>query len=411
MMKIILLQPLKIQFMETKKLNVLKVHQPQGVFYIGTIPALDLVDITYSDIRRINNEDRDIEKYLGIQRPLDKSRVAKIKQYIQSPDASFPTGIVLSIDPKCAEFDPVKSVLTLKEFVSEFEEDQHENINIHKIAKVLDGQHRIEAFMNPQGNYDFTLDISVFELNVVIFIGLDIDEQANIFATINLAQTKVNKSLVYDLEGLSKIRSPFRTAHKIAIALDTSDDSSPLFHRIKRLGVKTEGRESSEPLTQAVFVESLMKLITRDPFEDRTQILKGKKLIKVDHNTLKNFPFRNLFIEEKDNDIAIIIYNYFKSIENKWPIAWSQVETIGNILPKSNAFKAFMRFLKEIYLHIVKDDIGRIVSIQEFYKHFETYDIEDVDFTSGNFLPGSGGESAFYKILTKQININELKNN
>ncbi|WP_181304094.1 DGQHR domain-containing protein [Rufibacter sp. XAAS-G3-1] len=393
--------------MEARHFNVLKVIQPKGEFFIGTIPAQDLVDITYSDIRRINNEDREVEKYLGIQRPLDKARVLKIKKYIQSPDASFPTGIVLSVDPKCAEYDPEKSVLTLKEFKSEFDDDP--NVSLHKIAKVLDGQHRIAAFMNSQGNYDFTLDIKDFELNVVVFIGLDIDEQANIFATINLAQTKVNRSLVYDLEGLSKIRNPFRTGHKVAVALDTADESSPLYHRIKRLGVKTEGRESSEPLTQAVFVESLLKLISPDPFEDRTTALKGKSLKRADINELKKHPFRNLFIDGKDSEIAVILYNYFKSIEERWPTSWNDQNTVGNILPKSNAFKAFMRFLKHLYLEIAGNDIGRIVSKSEFAKHFSTYDIKDEEFTSGNFLPGSGGESSFYKVLTKQKTIAELK--
>lgn len=395
--------------MESKKLQVLRVNQPQGEFFIGTILAQDLVDITFSDIRRINSEDRDVEKYLGIQRPLDKSRVAKIKQYIQSPDASFPTGIVLAVDPKNAEFDPEKNILTLKEYRSEFESEQSENIGLHKIAKVLDGQHRIEAFMNDQGNYDFSLSLKDFELNVVIFIGLDIDEQANIFATINLAQTKVNKSLVYDLEGLSKVRSPFRTAHKIAIALDTADDSSPLYHRIKRLGVKTEGREFSEPLTQAVFVESLLKMISDNPFQDRSILLQGKNLKIADNSQLSKFPFRNLYIEDNDDKIALIIYNYFKSIENTWPIAWREVNTIGNILPKSNAFKAFMRFLKPLYLELVGENIGNVISMEEFTKYFQSYKIEDSDFTSGNFLPGSGGESKFFKILTREISISDLK--
>ncbi len=395
--------------METKKLQVLKVNQPQGEFFIGTISAQDLVDITYSDIRRINNEDRDVEKYLGIQRPLDKSRVAKIKQYIQSPDASFPTGIVLAVDPKNAEFNPTENILILKEYKSEFENEQSENISLHKIAKVLDGQHRIEAFMNDQGNFDFSLDVSTFELNVVIFIGLDIDEQANIFATINLAQTKVNKSLVYDLEGLSKVKSPFRSAHKIAIALDTADESSPLYHRIKRLGVKTVGRDNSEPLTQAVFVESLLKLISENPFQDRSILLQGKKIKNVEGEELKKFPFRNLYIENKENEIALILYNYFKSIQKTWPQAWENIDTVGNILPKSNAFKAFMRFLKPLYLELCQGDIGKIISVDDFSNYFKTYNINDSDFTSGNFLPGSGGESKFYKILTRDLTINDLK--
>lgn len=393
--------------MNNIEIKVLKLRQPKGDFFAGTISAKTLVDISFSDVRRIENEQRDVEKYLGIQRPLDKSRVAKIKQYIQSPDASFPTGIVLAIDPNCAEYDNETSTLTIKEYIADYDEDK---IPFNKIAKVLDGQHRIAAFMNDQGNYDFTLDVREFDFNVVIFIGLDIDEQANIFATINLSQTKVNRSLVYDLEGLSKTRSPFRTAHKIAVALDSADKNSTLFERIKRLGVKTKNRDNSEPLTQAVFVEALIKLISQNAFSDRTILMKGKTLKKENIETLRKFPFRNLFIEEKDNDIALILYNYFKSIEKTWPNSWNDLSTIGNILPKSNAFKAFMRFLKPLYLEIVGDDIGKIVSIDEFYNYFKEYNIKDNDFTSGNFVPGSGGESAFFRILTKETNISQLKN-
>lgn len=388
-----------------KIIKVLKLKQPKGEFFIGTISAEDLIDITYSDVRRIEDEEREVERYLGIQRPLDKGRVKKIKEYIQSPDASFPTGIVLSINPESAVYDQENGELILSEYTSDSESD---SIPLRKIAKVLDGQHRIAAFMNDQGNYDFTLDIPDFELNIVVFIGLDLDEQANIFATINLAQTKVNKSLVYDLEGLSKVNSPFRSAHKIAVALDTVIEDSPLYHRIKRLGVKTKGRLESEPLTQAVFVESLLKLISQDPFADRTALLRGKKL-KLKENEVLNLPFRSLYIDGKDEDIAVILYNYFSAIRKRWPVSWNKVTTQGNILPRSNAFKAFMRYLKDLYLDIVKEEKGRIVSKDEFYKHFVQYNIEDDDFTSGNFKPGSGGEASFYKLLKNEISIEELK--
>jgi len=391
--------------MGNKVLNVIKLTQSKGEFFVGTVLAQDLVDITYSDVRRIEDESRDVERYLGIQRPLDKARVAKIKKYLESPDASFPTGIVLSIDPNCAEFDPDNSTLILNEFRSDFDDL---NIPLHKIAKVLDGQHRIAAFMNDQGNYDFSLNLEKFELNVVIFVGLDIDEQANIFATINLAQTKVNKSLVYDLEGLSKIKSPFRVAHKIAVALDEVDSNSPLYHRIKRLGVKTKGRANSEPLTQAVFVESLLKLISKDPFEDRTTLLRGYKLSLLNNNELNELPFRNLYIENREMEIALILYNYFKAIQTTWPDSWNDLATVGNLLPKSNAFKAFMRYLKVLYPQLV-NKIGDIVTMEKFREHFSSYKIDDLDFSAGNFKHGSGGESTFYKILTKEITIQDLK--
>lgn len=396
---------------EQVSLPVIKVVQPLGDFFIGTIGAKELVDISYADVRRIEGEQRDVEKYLGIQRPLDKSRVKKIKQYLKSPDATFPTGIVLAVDQKCAVFDEDAKMLLLKPYLSDFEED---SVPLSKVAKVLDGQHRIYAFTDDEGKFDIKLINSVeglsdFQFNIVVFVGLDLDEQANIFATVNLAQTKVNKSLVYDLEGLSKTRSPFRTCHYIAVALDSADESSPLYHRIKRLGVKTKGRETAEPLTQAGFVESLIRLISPDPFSDRTTYMKGKKPKEPTMDELKKYPFRNLFLEEKDNDIALIVYNYFQAVKTKWPKAWSAVNKEGNLLPRSNAFKALMRYLKIAYLNIVGIEIGKIVKTDEFAQAFSELQISDEDFTSGNFKPGSGGESAFFKLLIREKTIQELK--
>jgi len=390
------------------KLSVIKVSQPLGDFFIGNINARHLVEISYADVRRIEGEDRDIERYLGIQRPLDRGRVGEIRRYLESPDASFPTGVVLAVDQNCAELDNDGSLI-LKPYYSDFE---GESITIDKIAKVLDGQHRIAAFINDSGSYDKTLDkiFTDFQFNIVIFVGLDIDEQANIFATVNLAQTKVSRSLVYDLEGLSKARSPFKTCHQIAVALDSVDRRSPLYHRIKRLGVKTKGRETSEPLTQAVFVESLIRLLSPNPFSDRTTYLKGKKPDFASNSELLKNPFRNLFISERDNDIALILFNYFTSIQSKWPIAWTNIQQEGNILPRSNAFKAFMRYLRYAYIKIVNTEIGRVPTVNEFASVFAKIHVSDDDFTSGNFKPGSGGESAFYKLLTGEKTIHDLKN-
>lgn len=388
-------------------INVIKVQQPVGEFFIGNVSAKDLVEMTFTDVRRI--EDRDVEKYLGIQRPLDRGRVKQIKQYLHAPDASFPTGIILAVEQNCAEFDEQNKTLILKDYNAEFEED---SIPLNLVAKVLDGQHRIAAFTNEDGSFDERLnDVAQnFYFNVVIFVGIDIDEQANIFATVNLAQTKVNKSLVYDLEGLSKTRSPFRTCHQIAVALDSVETRSPLYHRIKRLGVKTKGRDTSEPLTQAVFVESLIKLITSNAFTDRTEYMKGRPPKRASADELKRHPFRNLFIDEKDTDIAVILFNYFSAVKTLWPTAWAGITTEGNILPRSNAFKALMRYLKTVYLSIVGNDIGRIVKIDEFVTAFSHIQVADNDFTSGNFKPGSAGESDFHKLLTGEKTILDLKN-
>jgi DGQHR domain-containing protein len=81
----------------------LEVQQPIGQFYIGAMAARDLVEISYSDIRRI--EENDLDKILGIQRPLSKTRVSELKQYVRTVDASFPTSIILAIGPEDANDD------------------------------------------------------------------------------------------------------------------------------------------------------------------------------------------------------------------------------------------------------------------------------------------------------------------
>lgn len=281
--------------------DVLKVTQPIGEFYITSIKASDLVKISYNDVRRLAKEERDVEKYLGIQRPISKKRISEIKNYIESKDATFPTSVIIAVDEKCAEYEELTStrgILRLRPYQSDPNINDPE-IDVYKIAKVLDGQHRIAAFLSDDGQYTFDSIKKDFDINLSIFIGADISEQANIFATVNLAQTKVNKSLVYDLTELAKTRSPHKTCHNVAVALDV-DLRSPLHHRIKRLGTATPGRKS-EPLTQASFVESLIKFISIDPVDDRNILLRRKKLDLANQEELKKGSFQEYVYRKQRN--------------------------------------------------------------------------------------------------------------
>jgi len=391
------------------ELPVFKVRQPIGEFFIASIKAQNLVEISYADVRRLVNDERDLERYLGIQRPVSKKRVIEIKKYIQGRDATFPTSVILAIDEKCAkykELNEVGGILVLKPYKSE-NGAQDENIPFSRIARVIDGQHRIAAFLDENNNWCFDDYDMNFDINLSIFIGTDVSEQANIFATVNLAQTKVNKSLVYDLTELAKTPSPYKTCHNVAVVLD-KEGTSPLYERIKRLGTATEGR-SHEPLTQQSFVEALVKFISTDPGLDRRMLLDGKKLKTANLNDLQKCPFRNLFIEGKDLDIAVILFNYFCAIRSKWPTSWDAIEKTGNLLPRSNAFKAFMKYLKDyVYLDIVGKNIGSIPTSEEFSKYFEDIELTDDDFTTRNFAPGSGGQSTFYRMLKKEITLQEM---
>lgn len=361
----------------------IKVTQPIGDFFIGSIKAQDLIDITYSDVRRIEGE-RGFESYLGIQRPLNKGRVNKISSYANTLDACFPTSVILSIDERCAEYDNDKCTLKLTPYKSEGDEDS--DIDYEYIAKVIDGQHRIEGLAG------YSKDD--FYINVSIFVGIDVASEAYIFSTVNLAQTKVNKSLVYDLYDLAEKRSPQKLCHNISVALDR-EEKSPFYNKIKRLG-RAEKHNIPASITQASFVESLMKYVSSDPLKDRDLYMRGKKIPPAKGKDAERLIFRDFMINEWDFDLTDILWNYFEAVNERWPEAWNNPD-LGIMLSKTNGFKALMRFLKPCYTYLSKQ--GRVPSTEQFLEIFNAIKLNSKDFSVDNYKPGSSGEGALYNDL------------
>lgn len=379
---------------------VISVSQPIGEFYVGSVDAKRLFEISYFDIRRII-EERPVETYLGIQRPLIKKRVEQIEQYVRTIDATFPTSIIIAVDERCAVVEPVKSagigelgIMTLSNFLDVERED--DRILYRQIAKVIDGQHRIGGLK--------TFDQGQFELNVTIFIGLDIASQAGIFGTVNLTQTKVSKSLVYDLFALSEVRSPQKSCHEIVVGLD-ANENSPFYKRIKRLGVVTKGRVG-ETLSQATFVDMLLPYISNNPGLDQDLAKRGKKLSRAEADETMRLIFRNMFIDKAQLKIADIIWNYFDAVRQKWPAAWASTGR-GLILNRTNGFRGFMRFLKPAYLHFTTSE--EVVSSEEFRKLLSKVKLKDDDFNTDNFKPGTSGEKALFEVLKEQTGVRDIE--
>lgn len=372
-------------------LDCIKVSQPIGDFYIASIPWQKLREITFADVRRLEKEARDVETYLGIQRPLSKNRVAEIGAYVATADACFPTSVILAVDAHCAMYEESTRKLVLKNF---YDHNAPELTRSRmQIAKVLDGQHRIEGLGALSSN-------TTFDINVSIFIDMDIENQAYVFSTVNLAQTKVNKSLVYDLYEYARSRSPQKTCHNVAVALD-SFASSPFYGKIKRLGSATEGR-FGETLTQATVVENLMRYITTSAVKDRDEYLRGRKPQRASAADLITTPFRNMFLEERDLDIADILLYYFSAVRERWPEAWASSER-GWMLNRTNGFRAFMRFLKPAYQSIASP--GDIPSQKTWFDLFAKIKLGDSDFTVDNFEPGTGGETKLFRRLLEDAGI------
>ena len=360
--------------MSNQKISIpcLESTQPIGTFYIGVMEAEDLIRIAYADVRRL--ERRDVEAYLGIERPLSAKRVDELRSYVNTIDATFPTGVILAIESENAEYKSGTMQIAADEGV----------------AKIIDGQHRI-AGLEGFGE--------TFQLNVVIFVDMDIEDQAMVFATINLAQTKVSKSLVYDLYDYTKSRSPTKTCHNIARLLN-SKEGSPFYRRIKILGTATRPHQ---PLTQAAFVEALLTPISGDPqtaLRERDRIKRKKQLERAPASETKRV-LRNMFIDEKDAEIARLLWNYFDAVRQRWTQAWSRVDKTGNMLPRTNGFRAFMRFFPSVYLSV--DRPGAVTPTSEFLEIFKKIDLEDTDFNTEAYPPGASGETRLHRDLEHRL--------
>ncbi|XAW90338.1 DGQHR domain-containing protein [Vibrio sp. CDRSL-10 TSBA] len=374
-------------------------------FFVGKMKAQDLLDISYSDVRRLENEERDVEKYLGIQRPLKKNRVKEINSYINTVDATFPNSVILSIDIENIYWNG-------DELVIEYDEDEKNNI-----AKVLDGQHRLAGFDSNNTKFiDYEGNKKDFEVLVTIFVNADMAVQAKVFSMVNQNQTKVNKSLVFDLESLAQSRSPWKTCHSIA-AYVNEKDGSPFFHRIKRLGVKTY-LDEFQPLTQAAFVDNLVKLITPNAQIDRNIILgkdKGflgfasKKMPHMDTDSLYKFPFRKSFVDDEDEVILRTVYRYFEAVESVWGVAWNKNNS-SSVLNKTVGLISMLRLLGFILSTLLLDDkidFKFEISKNEFEDLLISSGIENEYFCS---LDATSKTSvAMYNEVREKINLSNFR--
>lgn len=360
------------------KLDFIEIEQPIGKFYIASIKAEDLIYISKNDIRRIENEESNkLEAYFGIQRTPSPKRVKEIAEYVKYKDASFPTNIVIAID-------------------SSLESDEERNIKIEdgilfikkseKIAQIIDGQHRLLGLKKAIDDDGMFADISLnFQLAVTIFIDMDIENQSMIFSTINKAQTKVNKSLVFDLYDLAKTRSPYRTAHNVVRVLN-ENDKSPFKDKIKMLGT---ANSSEETIAQATFVECITQYISKDPMKDRNLLMINAKIQDLDSN---RYFFRDFFKNNNDIEIAVILVNYFNAIKDVFIGDWEK----DSIIVKSTGVIAFMKLLKDIVLNKTLAELKTKDNFKEIIKRADSL---NGNFTNENYHSGGVGQAKLYDDL------------
>jgi DGQHR domain-containing protein len=299
---------------------VIPVKQPIGTFYISTVPADLLLRVVRIREKTLDDKDDD-----AVQRQLSLKRTKEIALYTTDPDATFPTPIIVACDDDRVSVE--NGAIT-------FDENSI-------IGEVIDGQHRIRGLERTDRE-----TVRKFDLPVVFMLDLQPYEKAYVFSTINSKQTPVPKSLIYQLFGLSELRSPYKTCHEIARALNASIDG-PFSQGLKMLGKRNL---PTEYLTQGSFVTNLLKRISKTPQADEIAVKKSEKLF--DDETL---PFRYYWINNHDEMIVKIIENYFGAIRDEFPKEWNHPTAEDYILRKTVGFVALLEAFDEIWIEAKKE--------------------------------------------------------
>ncbi|EDN68195.1 conserved hypothetical protein [Beggiatoa sp. PS] len=248
-------------------------------FWACTLKYKHLVAITYVATRADSRETPLISDEEGaVQRTLNKSRIKHIKEFVLK-DGVFPNGVILN---------------WTSDELFQFKDNQLEITLGHRMAQLLDGQHRIAGIKEALKKKP---ELGEIEIPTVFTKKLDTQHCAQIFLSINTEQKPVPKSLVYDLYAIAFPDRDYtiERATDIAITLNT-DENSPYRDYIKF----PKARRMVGGIPLSTVVSHLKKLVKR-----------------------KDGEFEKYQVTELKNQGKLLI-NYFSVFEQAYAENWGR---------------------------------------------------------------------------------------
>jgi DGQHR domain-containing protein len=179
------------------------------------------------------------------------------------------------------------------------------------ILRALDGQHRLLALEAAGAEDDLEMDVPA-----VLFDSLAPNQIVELFVTINAKHTRLNPSHLLSLAGRRLYANPHQAlAHDIIRKLN-EDDSSPLYHEIRMLGV------GLGKVSQASLNEEMVDLF------EQVERLGGPQRRK----------------EFEASGIRFFL-NYFKALQQVFPKAWAGKKYS---IKTGVALRAFVRVVPDV---------------------------------------------------------------
>lgn len=366
--------------MSFKELYAIKIAQPLCDFYITSIKAKDLIEVSFSEQLQYTDDNGKLQ---GNQRNIDKKRLKEIGRYIDSVEMSFPNSIIIA-----ANYNENGEIIDDENLRWDFFKVDENLYKITiptnaKLAAVIDGQHRLNGFNNEYITNTARLEV---DLPCSIFFDLPNSYQAFLFATINGNQKRVDKSLALEQFGFNVDDEPQHTwtPEKLAVyyTRKLNFKESPLSGHIiiapkisKELKTQVFKEEREWTISTATIVDGILGLITSNPKRDRVEMAQENIWGKRSRSMVDKFksdksPLRKEYLSKEDDYIFEIIKNFLEAVKET---VWRDFN------PKSYIFKtvgvqALFDFLKRILLK------ERIEEKEDFIKYLTP--ALDYDFSS-----------------------------
>ena len=376
-------------------LPAIVVRQPIGEFYLCSIPAEALRKVSYSIPASMKREEGMFSKMLGNQRKRSLPRAKQIGEYIDEDGSTFPNTVILS-----ANFDEDGSYVDdpSQRWHLSHASDGCLRLTVptqRRLASIIDGQHRLEGFA-----FATKKDRQLMELPCAIFVNLPRPYQARIFATININQKRVDKSLAYELFGYDlnesdadkwppdmlgvyfarvlegRSGSPFKGRIKLAL-LDEDEVTAPI----------PEGKAWS--VSVACIVEGVSRLISEKPVADRSALANGGARTRRELANDKA-PLRELYQQQQDKLLLDVIVDFFSAVDR---VIWSH-QAASSFACRTVGVLALFDILRE---GLSKGEL-EVNSIGSSARRF-LHGAERIDFTNDYFHASGAGRIRIRNVL------------
>lgn len=229
-----------------------------------------------------------------------------------------------------------------------------------------------------------------YELLCSVYLDIPNPYQAYLFATINMNQKTVDKSLAYDLYGynLDDENPESWSSEKLAVFISRklNFDKDSIFYNHIIVAAENDAvlfeispKNQNWCISTASIVNGILSLITSNPKKDRDTLqFKNIQDRKRSNLPKDKTPLRKYFLECNDKLIHTIVNNFFLA-------AYSELFKKESYLFKTVGIQALFRVLKEILIKNL--DTDKDISVIYFSSILKL--CADIDF-SDNFYTASG---------------------